>query len=193
MKLSTVTVEWQTDYEAALDAGRDARKPVLLFFHKDVCKGCAKMETVTLVDPTVASIINEHFIPLKLNIREAGKLAHQYHAIWTPNFRVLDVRANAIYQNVGWLPPSEFAPFLLMGLGHFYFDRKRYTEASEVFMLLPDRYPRSGYLPECRFYLAVSRYMESGDHDKLEEEWEAFYTRNPDSLWALRTRITAMD
>jgi thioredoxin-related protein len=192
MDLSSVSVEWQTEYESALAAGREARKPLLLFFSKDGCLGCEKMAAVTFPDPTVGSLIKAHFVPVEVDIMTSGKLAHKYHAVWTPNFRVIDIQGSALYRSVGWLPPSEFAPFLLMGLGHYHFDRKRYTQAAEVFALLPDRYPRSGYLPECYFYLAVSRYMDSGDHDRLDAAWDDLYTRYPDSLWALRTRITAM-
>jgi len=175
-----------------LGGGTRGAKAAPLFLSKDGCLGCEKMAAVTFPDPTVGSLIKAHFVPVEVDIMTSGKLAHKYHAVWTPNFRVIDIQGSALYRSVGWLPPSEFAPFLLMGLGHYHFDRKRYTQAAEVFALLPDRYPRSGYLPECYFYLAVSRYMDSGDHDRLDAAWDDLYTRYPDSLWALRTRITAM-
>jgi thioredoxin-related protein len=189
MTSKTATVNWRTEYDQALEQAADEQKPVLLFFYKDGCRGCAKMEAVTFPDLNVAHLLNEHFVSTKLDLLEQGRLAHKYHAIWTPNFRILDTEGDTIYQNVGWLPPSEFAPLLLLARGHFQFDRKRYEDAASIFAMLLDRYPRSGVMPECRFYLAISRYMVSDDHDKLEETWDAFYTAYPDNLWALRTRI----
>jgi TolA-binding protein len=144
---------------------------------------------VTYPDLDVATILNEEFVPVQVNIKDVPQLVQKYRAIWTPNLNVIDGEENQIYRIEGWLPPSEYTPMLLVAKGHFMFRAKSYDGAIPWFQSVMDRFPRSAFAPEAQYYIGVSEYMQSQDVGRLAEAWKQLQIMYPESLWATKSMI----
>lgn len=147
------------------------------------------MGAVTYPDATVAAMLNEHYIPVQVNIAKASALAEKYQAIWTPNINIVNQKEKVLYHLEGWLSPSEFAPMLLVALGHHDLHRKNFDQAGSKFKNCFDIYPQSFFAAEAVYYLGVSRYLASHQDDHLIAEWNKLQQHYPTSQWALRSMV----
>lgn len=60
-------VMWRVDYGAARREAAEKNLPLMLDFNTDNCFWCTKYDTTTFRDPTVVGLLNERFIPLKID------------------------------------------------------------------------------------------------------------------------------
>src|SRR5262249_51397131 len=60
-------VLWRRDYNEARREAADKSRPLVLAFSTDNCFWCTKLDTSTLRDPKIVAVMNERFIPLKVN------------------------------------------------------------------------------------------------------------------------------
>jgi thioredoxin-related protein len=66
-------VRWRYDYNAARHEATEKDRPLILDFGTENCYWCRRLDATTFHDPTIAGILNDHFIPLKvLAEREPG-------------------------------------------------------------------------------------------------------------------------
>jgi hypothetical protein len=144
---------------------------------------------VTYPDLYVATILNEYFIPVQVNVAGAKDLLKKFMVIWTPNLNILDADANLIYHTEGFLPPSEYAAMLMVAMAHFHLRKKRYKEALSFYQEVWDKQPHSTFAPEALYYVGVSRYMDSHQVDALVESWKMLQKGYPGSTWAVRSSI----
>lgn len=147
------------------------------------------MGAVTYPDLDVATILNEEFVPVQVNIKEVPQLVQKYRAIWTPNLNVIDGEESQIYRVEGWLPPSEYTPMLLVAKGHYMFRSKRYDGAILWFQSVMNPFPRSAFAPEVQYYIGVCEYMQSQDPGRLAEGWKQLQTLYPEGLWATKSMV----
>jgi thioredoxin-like negative regulator of GroEL len=68
-------VQWRTDYAAARKEAEKKGLPLVLDFGTDSCYWCKRLEDETFRDPAVAKMMNEKFVPLKLNANQVPQLA----------------------------------------------------------------------------------------------------------------------
>jgi hypothetical protein len=144
---------------------------------------------VTYPDNQVAGMLNEHFVPVQVDIEKVSKLVDRFQALWTPNLNVIDGREKLIYKVVGWLPPSEFAAMLQTARGHFLLLHKKFDEAAPVFKSVFENFPRSHVAAECLYHRGVSRYLSSHDVKHLKEDWGELQRFLPGSQWTMKANI----
>ncbi len=60
-------VKWRTDYNAARKEAAERKLPLLIDFVRPNCAPCARMEQITFRDPRVAAMLNDRFVPLKID------------------------------------------------------------------------------------------------------------------------------
>jgi uncharacterized protein len=60
-------VDWRPWSEAAFEAARLQNKPVFLSIGYSTCHWCHVMERESFEDPAIAALLNEHFIPIKVD------------------------------------------------------------------------------------------------------------------------------
>ena len=180
-------IQWEQSFGEALERSKTEKKPVMVFFHRDNCSGCAKLEALTYPDPTVAATIKEHFVPVKVNIREDIKLTQQYQAFWTPGIGILAGDGTLVYRNEGWLPPPEFAVTLLLARGYYFYRTKRQSQAAFAFNDLVTTYPTSPFAPEAQYMLGVCAYLD-GSPEEQDEAFRLLIQWYPDSLWTAKAR-----
>ncbi len=63
-------VDWHPWGEEALSRARDQQKPLLVSIGYSACHWCHVMERESFEDPAVAEVMNEHFVPVKVDREE---------------------------------------------------------------------------------------------------------------------------
>ncbi len=144
---------------------------------------------MTYPDLYVATLLNEYFIPVQVNIDKAIDLIKRYRPIWTPNINFLDEAGEMFYHVEGWLPASEYTAMLLAVRGHYFIRKKRYGEATPNFDEVLQKYPNSAYAPEAGYYIGVSKYMTTHKPEELKAAWSRLQCAYPYSSWAIRSAI----
>jgi thioredoxin-like negative regulator of GroEL len=73
------SVQWRTDYNAARKEATEKGRPILLEFGTEHCMWCQKLELSTLRDGTVARLLNEQFVSLKVDADRESTLTATLH------------------------------------------------------------------------------------------------------------------
>lgn len=75
--LST-SVAWQPWGREAFARAHAQRKPVLLSIRTEWCGSCREMDRTSYVDPTIATAINERFVPIRVDADERPDISDRY-------------------------------------------------------------------------------------------------------------------
>lgn len=79
LKASDVTIDWLPwGVDAFARASRE-RKPVLLSITAAWCRACHDMDRTTYADPTVASLIHDHFVPVRVDTDRRPDINDRYN------------------------------------------------------------------------------------------------------------------
>ncbi len=135
--------------------------------------------------------IEDHFIPVKIHVKEQGALFPRYGAVWTPTLIVLDSHGEERYRFEGFLPADEFLAHLELGVARVDFAFGRFDQAEKRYQEIVERYPDSETAPEALYWAGVSRYKGTHDGAALVETARQFQHRYPDSSWAKRASAWA--
>ncbi|ELZ74439.1 thioredoxin domain-containing protein [Haloferax volcanii] len=74
-------VNWQPWDETALEAAREADKPIFLSIGYSACHWCHVMADESFSDPDIAEVLNEEFVPVKVDREERPDLDRIYQTI----------------------------------------------------------------------------------------------------------------
>ncbi|WP_435364019.1 thioredoxin domain-containing protein [Haloarchaeobius sp. DYHT-AS-18] len=74
-------VNWQPWDDAALSAAREEDKPIFLSVGYSACHWCHVMEDESFEDDDVAEVLNEHFVPIKVDREERPDLDSIYQTV----------------------------------------------------------------------------------------------------------------
>jgi hypothetical protein len=143
---------------------------------------------VTYPQSFVREAIEAHCVPVQINnsLDEAKELLKRFRHVWTPDLRILDDTGMELYRWNGFLPPAEFAPRLLAGVGHARLRRREFDKADPVLQDLLLRFPTSFAAPEASYFLAVTRYRASGEAKDLLHGWHELEKIYPGTEWAAK-------
>src|SRR5262245_54838252 len=72
-------VEWRSDYNTARREAASKNRPLVIDFGTENCFWCKKLDAITFKDPTVISLMNEKFIPLKVDAEREAPLTSALH------------------------------------------------------------------------------------------------------------------
>jgi thiol:disulfide interchange protein len=105
----TVSVTWAQDMDDALERARAENKAVVVNFYADWCVWCQRMESTTLRDANVASLLSEQVVPVNLDVDGDGKeLSNDFGVEALPTVLVLDTEGREIGRIPGYMPPAGF-------------------------------------------------------------------------------------
>lgn len=106
---ATVTLKWEKDMSIALERAQSEGKPVLVNFYAEWCVWCKRLESTTLRDAKVASVLDQKVVPLSLDVDAWGKeLSNEYEVHELPTIVVLDAEGKELGRIPGYMPPESF-------------------------------------------------------------------------------------
>ncbi len=143
------------------------------------------MGAVTYSNDEVAGILNQEVVPVQLPY-DAKPQSRDYNVKWTPALFVIDGGGLEHHSSVGFLPPEEFVPFLILGMGKAYFDKEQLEDAIGQLQRVIDGYPDSMAAPEAVYLRGVCRYKTAHSVDGLVDAYELLQANYPSSEWARR-------
>ncbi len=113
----------------------------------------------------------------------------RFGAKWTPTVLLLDPAGVERHRIEGFLPATDFAGQLLLGLGHAAFEAKDWKEAQRRFGEVLEKLPDSDAAPEAQYWKGVSRYKETNDASALTDTFRAFQRRYRDTPWGKKASV----
>ena len=143
------------------------------------------MGAVTYPNAKLGEFISKNLIPVQVK-SDAQPIATDFNVKWTPTLITLDTEGKEHHRTVGFLPPEELIPSLLLGIAKCHFDRDRFAEALASLDKLLAEYSKSDSAPEAIFLRGVSRYKSTHDPKPLKEAYEKLQSEYPSSEWTKR-------
>jgi hypothetical protein len=143
------------------------------------------MGTVTYPDSRVAEFIDDRMTPVQL-LFDAEPYASKYNVKWTPTIMVLDEDGKEHHRIVGFLPPDDFIPGLLLGIAKMNFDRDELNQALSDLDTIIRSYPASSAAPEATYLRGVVQFKSSHQAEPLKRALEQLKREYPSSEWAKR-------
>jgi thioredoxin-related protein/outer membrane protein assembly factor BamD (BamD/ComL family) len=109
-------VQWRTNYDAARREATEKGRPILIDFVTDNCFFCKKLDAATFSNETVAALLNERFVPLKIDAARDVALAQALHVDRYPTLVLGSAEGIILESHVGYLDPEPFLELLKRNL-----------------------------------------------------------------------------
>lgn len=143
------------------------------------------MDAVSYPKKEVIDFFGENLIAVRVP-HNVQPLADQFKVKWTPTLVLLDVNGEEHNRTVGFLPPEELIPSLLLGIGKAHFDGDEFDEALACFGKVIEEYPKSDAAAEAVYLQGVSRYKKTKKPDALKQAQQQLARDYADSQWTTR-------
>ena len=144
-------------------------------------------------DARVARLINEHFVPARVNVREQPedfqRLGDRFNAHWTPTTLLLEPDGTERHRIEGFLPTEDFTAQLTLGLAKAAFARQEWERAERHFREVVEQYPTTSAAPEALYWAGATRYKRTNDPTALRETGVDFTQRYTETEWAKRASV----
>jgi hypothetical protein len=145
------------------------------------------MGAVTYPNEKVVEFLTGHMIPVQV-LYNAQPLASDFNVKWTPTVITLDEEGKEHHRTIGFLPPEEFIPSLMLGIAKIHFDHSQFKEAMGMFDRLLKEYPKSDAAPEAIYLRGVSEYQSTHSPEHLKKAYERLKSEFPSSEWVKRAQ-----
>jgi hypothetical protein len=143
------------------------------------------MGAVTYPNEKVVEFVTKNLVPVQV-LSDAQPIASNFNIKWTPTLITLDPEGKEHHRTVGFLPPEELIPSLLLGIAKSHFDRERFADALAALDKLLADYSKSDAAPEAIFLRGVSGYKSTHDPKPLKQAYEKLQAQYPSSEWTKR-------
>jgi hypothetical protein len=143
------------------------------------------MDAVAYPDSAVTRFINDNFIPLRIPADDP-ELARRFGVRWTPTLLILDADGNEQYRTLGFYPPEDLIPSLLLGMGKAKFNQPDRPAACDCFNRIIADYAGNSLAPEAVYLRGVANYIESHDVNNLLGIYDTLAADYPQSTWLTR-------
>lgn len=175
-------IDWESDMGKALARGKAEQKSILVEFYSPECIGCKQMAAVTFPELAVANFLTDKLVAVQIPV-SSGTLATEFRVTWTPTLIMLDYYGKEHLRSVGFVPPEEMVPLMLLGQARVALDLGQYNEAVVQLNTLLNGNPVSVWAPEAVFMRGVSRFKASQDPRGLKEAQAQLARDYPGSEW----------
>ena len=143
------------------------------------------MDAVTYPNAKVVDFIDRMIVPLRVQA-DSKPLSSDFKVTWTPTLVSLDYYGKEHHRTVGFLPPDELIPSLMLGMGKTDFDTEQFNDAIIHLDQLVNVYPKSAAAPEAVYLRGVCRYKSSHEAKPLKDAYEKLLADYPGSEWVKR-------
>jgi uncharacterized protein len=105
-------VPWQHDDRAAFIQAREQQRFVILYLEAVWCHWCHVMDHETYSDASVRALLDQHFVPLRIDQDSRPDLANRYRDYGWPATIVFAADGTEIVKRAGYIPAEGFARLL---------------------------------------------------------------------------------
>ncbi|MBX9582804.1 MAG: DUF255 domain-containing protein [Gemmataceae bacterium] len=105
-------VRWRHDYSAARKEAAAANKPLLLDFGSEDCVWCRKLDATTFRQPAVAELLNDRFVPVKVDGQKDAWLSQKAGVEAFPTLVLLSPEGKILARHDGYADVGKLLPLL---------------------------------------------------------------------------------
>jgi thioredoxin-related protein len=105
-------VNWRRDYAAARKEATETGRPLLMDFGTAGCTWCVKLDATTFRDPRIVKMLNERFIPLKIDANREIRLVQALGIDSYPTIVLASPEGKVLGRQVGYAEPAEMVALL---------------------------------------------------------------------------------
>jgi thioredoxin-like negative regulator of GroEL len=110
-------VKWRSDYNAALKEAKETGRPLVLDFYRVPCMWCDRLDATTYRDPAVVKMMNEQFIPVKIDGDREARLTEVLQIASYPTVVLADAERKILGTMEGYVEAPRFQEKLARALG----------------------------------------------------------------------------
>jgi len=111
-KATAQEVQWRHDYAAARREATETGKPLFFDFGTENCGWCRKLDATTFRDPRVVKLLNERFIPVKIDADKHAKLTSALGIESYPTLVLATPEGKVAGRHPGYADAAEMTTFL---------------------------------------------------------------------------------
>jgi hypothetical protein len=146
------------------------------------------MDAVTYPNKKVIDFFEQYLAPVRVHIT-SEPLPQQFKVNWTPTLVILDSQGEEQHRTVGFLPPEQLIPSLMLGLAKSLLTRKDYSGALKFLDQVVADYSQSIVAPEAIYYQGVAHYRLSHDLKDMKRALDTLKSKFPTSEWVMRASV----
>jgi thioredoxin-like negative regulator of GroEL len=109
---SAQEVRWRSDYSAARREATETGKPLLLDFGTEACFWCKKLDATTFRDPKVVKLLNERFVPVKIDAQRDERLTTALQIEGFPTLILATAAGKVIGRHAGYADVGQLMTLL---------------------------------------------------------------------------------
>jgi thioredoxin-related protein len=109
-------IKWRHDYRLALQEAKGKGLPLVIDFGTKTCTYCIMLDKTTFRDPQVVGLMNERFVPLKIDADVEVDLASKLNVVSYPTLVLAGADGRIVKTMVGYKEPREFHEILQRAL-----------------------------------------------------------------------------
>jgi hypothetical protein len=148
------------------------------------------MGAVTHPAASVIRCIQDHFIPVQLNVVAEPDVKARFYTDWTPTILIHNAAGREARRSEGYLGPPEFIAELSLGrVKAALYDHDYAAAVARAREALAATKGDALREPEAYYWLPVAEYRASGDGAKLSDGWDVLIAKFPGSDWAKRADV----
>jgi len=141
------------------------------------------MDAVTYPAKEVIEALLEYVEPVRVP-HDTQPLATEYNVKWTPAIFIVDPDGDRHMNSIGFLPPEELIPWIILGGGMMHFGRDEMEDALRLFDLLVKNHPKGDKAAQAVYFSGVIKYKRYDQPEHLKKAYETLKTDYSDSIWA---------
>jgi hypothetical protein len=145
------------------------------------------MDAVTYPKKEVIDFLNTTVIPVHIPSDEKP-LVDDFNLKWTPMLVVLDWNGKEHQRTIGFLPPEEFIPSILLGIAKIHFDHDQFGESIAILDTILSDHGGSAAAPEAVFLKGVCGFKSTHNPSPLKQAYEKLQASYPASEWTKRAQ-----
>jgi len=135
-------IKWNDWNEEIFEKAKNENKPILLSLSAIWCHWCHVMDETTYSDEEIINLINENFIPVRVDVDKRPDIAERYNFGGYPTFAFLNYKGEILAGGT-YLPPQHFKEVLkdfldlikkegIKELPSYYYHKREKLEKGEV-------------------------------------------------------------
>ncbi len=137
----------------------------------------------------MAGYVYQHFLPVKISIKEQPTVFERFGVHWTPKLLLLDSEGIERHRVEGYLPVDDFLAQLHLGTAHAAFSHQVWTDAERWYREVFQKFPNTEAAPEALYWSGVSIYKASGNVAALPVTASQLRHRYSESSWTKKASV----